>query len=185
MCPELKVPSAARGLVYNDPLTGIFDKGIEGKDYGAYYRGLTPMLKNSVKGKFAPAFEMNYRLSSLLENKADFSVRLKKAYDNNDTAALSALALECDTVIEKLKALKDAHMEAWMEYNKPFGWEVFDIRYGGLTERFVTAKKRLMKYLSGEIEHIEELEAERLPVASGDSMRYRYNYTDCATVNIL
>ena len=49
-----------------------------------------------------------------------------------------------------------------MTYCKPFGWEVHDIRYGGLLMRFETAKERILAYLPGELSAIEELEAERL-----------------------
>ena len=51
-----------------------------------------------------------------------------------------------------------------MLYNKPFGWEVFDIRYGGLISRFKTCKDRILSYLSGEIESFEELDAQRLRI---------------------
>ena len=49
-----------------------------------------------------------------------------------------------------------------MEYNKPFGWEVYDIRYGGLLARFDTVKERLGAYLAGETDRLEELEERRL-----------------------
>ena len=51
-----------------------------------------------------------------------------------------------------------------MTYNKPFGWEVHDIRYGGMMARFETVQLRLGAYLDGSLERIEELEEERLRV---------------------
>lgn len=45
-----------------------------------------------------------------------------------------------------------------MTYNKPFGWEVFDVRYGGLLMRFDSTKATLQAYLAGELACIEELE---------------------------
>ena len=106
--------------------------------------------------------EIIRRLSSLLENKADFGVRLKKAYDARDIGALTALAEECDLIISKLTALCDSHKKSWFKYNKPFGWEVHDIRYGGMISRFRTAKERILAFVQGETEHIEELEEARL-----------------------
>ena len=47
-------------------------------------------------------------------------------------------------------------------YNKSFGFEVHDIRYGGLMMRFDTTKAYITAYLSGEMACIEELEQERL-----------------------
>ena len=98
----------------------------------------------------------------MLENKADFGLRLKKAYDTRDKAVLSELMNECDVIIEKIKALRVAHRTSWFKYNKSFGFEVEDIRYGGMTMRFDTVKELIRALLSGEIDHIDELDAERL-----------------------
>ena len=54
-----------------------------------------------------------------------------------------------------------------MTYNKPFGWEVLDIRYGGVISRLDTAIERINEYLAGDIEFIDELEQERLPFTEG------------------
>ena len=111
---------------------------------------------------FAPAFEVMRRLSSVLEMKADFGVRLKEAYDAKDTATLALLYKECDKIMARIAALRLAHRSAWMKYYKSFGWEVFDIRYGGLMQRFDTTKMLLGQYIRGIITKIDELEEERL-----------------------
>jgi len=69
---------------------------------------------------------------------------------------------ECDIIIEKMGAFREAHYKAWMLHNKPFGWEVKDIHYGATIARFETAKKRIAAYIAGEIDTIEELAEERL-----------------------
>jgi hypothetical protein len=102
------------------------------------------------------------KLSSVLEYKAEFGVRLKRAYDANDRAALAEFIAECDVVIERIHALRDCHYGVWMKYNKPHSWEAHDIRYGGLIQRFDTVKRRLSDYLEGRAERLEELEEERL-----------------------
>ncbi len=154
----------SRALLYNDPLTGLLDKQISEMDTASYYKNVSAVLSDAGKdsGTFEIAFDVIKKLSSLLENKADFGVRLKKAYDANDTKSLAALAIECDIITEKLNALRESHRIAWMEYNKPFGWDVHDIRYGGLIMRFETTKTRILAFLAGEIDKIEELEEERL-----------------------
>ncbi|MBE6690187.1 MAG: beta-N-acetylhexosaminidase [Ruminococcaceae bacterium] len=152
-----------RSLVYNDPLLGLMDKHLEGIDMQAYYKKVIAELAGlGSAGIFAPAFETVRALADLLYNKADFGVRLKKAYDADDREALAAMAEECDTVVAKLRTLRDVHRAAWMKYCKPFGWEIFDIRYGGQQLRFETAKARILAYLAGEIDAIEELAEERL-----------------------
>jgi len=154
----------SRALTYNDPLLGLLDKQIAPMDTGAYYRFLSRNMEGIESGKadFAPAFEVIRLLTSLLENKADFGVRLKAAYDEKNLAALAALYSETEVIIEKIHALRKAHRAAWMKYNKSFGWEVHDIRYGGLAMRFDTVRDTLLAYLEGSIDHIDELDQPRL-----------------------
>ncbi len=151
-----------RSMLYNDPLLGLLDKHIEHLDTATYYKNALSTLEPLGDGVYEPAFAVLRRLADLLVNKADFGVRLKKAYDANDRAALEALQQECDVIITKLDALRDSHRRAWTAYSKSFGWEIHDIRYGGLRARFVTVKDSLCDYLNGAITVIEELEEERL-----------------------
>ncbi len=174
---------STRALLYNDPLAGTIDAQIDAENAGQYFKNATAQLQatSQEKGIFAPAYETITALSCLLEEKADFGKRLKKAYDANNRELLAALLEECDVIIEKLRLLKDTHRKAWMHYNKPFGWEVHDIRYGGQIARFETAKMMLSDYLSGRIETIEELEVERL-----EAPDLAWNpYERIATVNVL
>ena len=155
----------SRLLFYNDPLLGLADVHIKSiaPTYD-YFAKTSARLREAAqnKGEFTPAFDVMVKLSELFENKADFGIRLKAAYDAGDKAALGTLLAECDVIIAKLNALREAHCKAWMTYSKPQGWENNDQRYGGMIARFTTAKTRLAMYLAGEIAHIEELEEERL-----------------------
>lgn len=163
---------ASRALLFNDPLLGLFDRHIQEFETENYYKKCSQQL--AVVGEdaegaaaqdgqmFAPAFEVMRRLSSVLEMKADFGVRLKEAYDEKDTATLALLYKECDKIMARIAALRLAHRNAWMQYYKSFGWEVFDIRYGGLMQRFDTTKMLLGLYIRGIIAKIDELEEDRL-----------------------
>ena len=156
----------SRALLYNDPLCGLADRTIEKFDgYRAFYEEAETTLATAVtEGYFAPAFDVQRALVHLLALKADFGVRLTRAYREGDRAALSALAAECDEIRERLEVLRRAHRRSWMSYCKPFGWEVHDIRYGGLLARFETAKDRITDYLAERIPAIEELEEKRLRI---------------------
>ena len=111
--------SLTRALLYNDPLIGLADKHIASIETHGYYQNATRALSRVQKDKgiFAPAFDTILRLSSLLEEKADFGLRLKAAYDRRDKAALAAMVAECRTVIRKVKKLRESHRASWMAYN--------------------------------------------------------------------
>lgn len=53
----------------------------------------------------------------------------------------------------------------WEKENKLFGWEIHDVRLGGLIRRIKTCAERIKKYLLGEISEIEELEIEPLALS--------------------
>lgn len=193
--PTPNAGCATRALVYNDPLIGLADYHIEGLDCSSYYRDTTNKLAavKDEQGMFAEAFDTSAKLSDLLEYKANFGVRLKKAYDTKDNAALKSYVNECDIIIEKVVSLITTHRKAWLKYNKPFGWEVHDIRYGGIIARLHTTKMRINAYLGGEIDTIEELEATRLPINAKEfgthslsgAAFYWERYSTFATANIL
>ncbi len=186
--------SLAKALVYNDPLMGLIDNHFKNLETGEYYKKTTAELSAlKVNDKrFREAFDVIIKVSSLLENKASFGLRAKAAYDNGDKQTLAALADECDVIIEKIKALRDSHRACWMSQNKPQGFETMDIRYGGMVARMETAKERLLDYISGKVERLEELEEERLRVDCSDESNPPLNggflwrgYQSIATVNRL
>ncbi|MBQ9086107.1 MAG: beta-N-acetylhexosaminidase [Clostridia bacterium] len=161
--PDGGMLGLTRSLLYNDPLVSLVDKHLEGLEVREYYRGVSKALESVGEMKqFRSAYDTIVKLALLLEQKTDFGIRLKSAYDRGDTEELRTLRDECDEIIEKLQALRASHRASWMEYYKPFGWEVHDIRYGGLIARFDTAKERLTQYLGGAIDRLEELEEVRL-----------------------
>ena len=192
----------SRSLLFNDPLLGLVDRHIQDVETENYYKKCSEQL--AVVGEdaegaaakdgamFAPAFEVMRRLSSVLEMKADFGVRLKEAYDAKDTATLALLYKECDKIMARIAALRLAHRSAWMKYYKSFGWEVFDIRYGGLMQRFDTTKMLLGQYIRGVIAKIDELEEDRLWLEAksleGDAIGGRFlwqRYDKLATTGVL
>ena len=73
-----------------------------------------------------------------------------------------------------------------MRIFKPFGWEVIDIRYGGVISRLDTASERLMDYVEGRLERIEELEQERLiySVITSYSIHYTKLYDSLCIIII-
>ena len=55
-----------------------------------------------------------------------------------------------------------------MQDAKPFGYELMDIKLGGLSLRLKACARRIQSYLNGQISSLEELEQERLPYWPAD-----------------
>ncbi len=82
----------------------------------------------------------------------------RKAYLDGDKAALTALLADYTEVEKRVDTFYEVYRVQWMRENKPHGFDVQDIRLGGLARRVCDCRERLSLYLNGEIEHIEELE---------------------------
>lgn len=154
-------------FTYSDPIMGLFDYHIK-DGTGKYYKSLAMKYKRMIKtsGEYGYLFENAYRLADFLSVKAEIGNVTRKSYLAGDKAALKYL---CDKVypalIKKHNAFYEAFKTVWFTENKPFGFEVHDLRLGGLKMRLEQLRIRVKDYLSGKIDKIEELEAPVLPFA--------------------
>ena len=66
-------------------------------------------------------------------------------------------------LLENLQTMHMVREELWMKDAKPFGYELLDIKLGGIATRLKGCQRRINAYLQGSLSHLEELEQERLP----------------------
>ncbi|MEK5478511.1 beta-N-acetylhexosaminidase [Paenibacillus sp. FSL R5-0407] len=164
-----KQSNPSKFLLYQDVLLGLFDKQIEGLDMSAHYAKLEQDIRDrrTKDAELDYIFEVPEKLCAVLRRKSEIGIELKRAYDAGDCAELKAIAEEVlPAIAEAVKELRAAHRSQWLHMFKPFGWEVLDIRYGGVLTRLDTAAVRLLDYVDGRIGRIEELEQERLVYSS-------------------
>jgi hexosaminidase len=163
--PDYFTPNASKYMMWQDPMMGLFDKNIEGIAWGAHYARLRVQMETARQrnGSYGFLFEFMANVSAVLELKADLGLRLSEAYRGDKRDVLEAIAdIELAELSNRLEILRVCHYKCWMRTNKPFGWEVLDIRYGGLAARIRSTAARLKSYLNFEVERLEELEAQRL-----------------------
>lgn len=160
-----KQSNPSKFLLYQDVLLGLFDKQIDGLDMAAHYAWAEGEIasRRKAEAELDYLFEVPQKLCAVLKQKSEIGLELKRAYDSGDKALLRRIAEdvlpEISLGVQKLRA---AHRKQWLSMFKPFGWEVLDIRYGGVVSRLDTASMRLLEYADGKLERIEELEQERL-----------------------
>lgn len=150
---------------WSDILLCMLDEDLSKKPMADYYKELASKYERFL-GKYTnwnEEFEFIHRVINTTAKKCFMSENLRKAYLNSDKEFLA----KC--VNELLPELKECyltcceiHRREWYKVYKPFGFEVLDVRYGGIINRINTAILRITQYLDGDIDAIEELESERL-----------------------
>lgn len=159
------VANPPKYILWQDILMGLFDKHLEGLDLQTYYSKLESKFINyaSASGQWKFIFQMLHKLCTVLSLKSSIGIELKAAYDSGDKKHLGIIAADSlPKLYNSIDELRAAHREQWFHTYKPFGWEILDIRYGGLLARVNTAQFRINEFLKGSIASIEELEEERL-----------------------
>ncbi|WP_195574485.1 beta-N-acetylhexosaminidase [Paenibacillus sp. 1001270B_150601_E10] len=156
-------------LLYQDVLQGLMDKHVEGtpeEELPAHYRTLEQRwrsCKEKTEGAFHALFAFYEQLSRVLVHKGMLGLDIKRAYADRHAAALRELAEHRLPVVHaEVNELRRMHRRLWMETNKAQGWEVLDIRYGGIMARLSTASDRLLDLVEGRVDQLDELEEERL-----------------------
>lgn len=171
-------------LLYQDVLIGLFDEQIRNWDVKSYYEGLRDRLlkaleegmkrnctqKNCMQilqrggGYAEEVLSLYVCLADALSVKAPLGRKMHEAYEKKDRQALAALAeKEIPLAMEKIRVYRDRREALWNRESRIFGFEVLDIRIGGLLARLESAKKRVESWLNGEVDSLPELEEPRLP----------------------
>jgi hypothetical protein len=154
---------AAKYLLYNDPFRGYLDCTIP-DCCDEYYKNTAQLLrKNKQNSKFSSTFETLIRLCDVLELKGTLGIKIRNAYEKKDNKALKNCIKTIDKILARLDLFYDAYRTQWFSENKPHGFDIQDIRIGGLTRRLKNCKQMLNDFIKGKLDRIIELEEKILP----------------------
>jgi hypothetical protein len=178
----------SKHILYNDPFLGIYDYLIKDGNarFAAAYKKLSKSLKKC--GSFAYILENLKNLAAVLSVKAELGVKTRKAYKEGSKAALTELLSDYAKCIKLIGKFYESFRNQWFLENKPHGFDVQDIRLGGLIKRLSSCAQRLKDYIAGKTDSIPELEEEILDIGiKYDEEHYWYfiDYARLVTVNII
>ena len=151
--------SPSKYLLYNDPFFGTLDYKIE-HGVNSYYKNLMEQLKTvKPSNDYKTMFDFYISLCDALSIKSELGIQTRMAYEFNDKKRLLFLAENnYSTVITKIEKCYTDYRKLWFYENKPYGFEIQDIRFGGLIKRIASCKDRLIEYCNGNCDTIPELE---------------------------
>jgi hypothetical protein len=150
-------------MFYNDLFVGDLDSTVSRVGASKYKRYAKELLQYVNHEKFGYVFDVQQKLCEVLAIKYPLGAKTRKAYLEKDIEALKKLIKQYKLLGKKLVPFYDAFKKQWFKENKGFGWELQDARIGGLMQRVKSCMERLQAYVNGEIDAIEELEAEIYP----------------------
>ncbi len=145
-------------LFYSDLFRGVTDstlQGEEGECYALCARKLREVPKND---RWGYLFETQAALCEVLAIKADLGLRTREAYRMKEPNVLEAVIEQYRLLEQKLEAFYEIFLFQWERENKEHGFDVQDIRLGGLMRRVRHCRRMLEDYLAGNTGQIEELE---------------------------
>jgi hypothetical protein len=176
-------------MLYSDPFLGYMDYTVR-KGGNEYYAECEEKLSAVAKKsrKYGYLFDTAAKLSGVLKYKYELGVKTREAYKAGDKAELLRLANEdYSGALRAISAFAKSFEHQWYLDNKTYGFEVHDIRLGGLHRRVESCRRRLIDYANGKIDRIAELEEAILPSPKSVEGESAYNnfYRNIATSNAL
>lgn len=154
--------NTSKCLFYNDLFSGRIDTIIRDEASAEFAEMAERISKFKNHKEFGYIFKPLTLLAEIASIKADLANSLREAYLKNDKETLKVMVGKCKTLVEKYNLFYDAYRIQWFTDNKASGFDVQDIRIGGIIKRTEHCTKRLDDFISGKISKIEELEEERL-----------------------
>lgn len=161
---RLRPVNTAKFLLYQDPLVQLYEKDTQGlmtadhfrrlaEDYAAYSR------QNPV---FHSLFRFYHDLACALALKCHWHKEAGPCVRSGNRGQAKELADSVPDVIHALEILRKSWLELWNSTNRPYGFEIIDLRLGGLCARFRTAMARMLAFAEGG-DPIDELLVQPLP----------------------
>lgn len=173
--------NASKFLLYQDPLMPLFEADFEGIDASGRYEALKALYHGftSEDVRFESMYCFYEELAGLLALKVQWALKAPSARcQSQEAAQMAELAHAC---AEQCEVCRAAWGALWETINKPYGYEVIDLRMAGLTGRFRTAEVQMNRLYEGTISEIETLTCPKLRYLTNSDGKFRgcYSWGEC------
>lgn len=187
---EGEMVNTTKYVLYNDLFNGLTNTLLT-DNLASKYEQLSKQLSHFKYHKeWGYIFNTMQSLCEVLALKVDLGIRIRQAYQNKDYDELKRIVVDCKKVAELMKIFYNNFEKQWMLEHKGHGFDVQDIRVGGMIARVRHCAKRIQQFINGEISKIEELEEPLLDYFGNGTdyvkgNRYVDSFRKMYTANIL
>ncbi len=185
----LRPVNASKFLLYQDPLVPLYEADLAGVDMAEHYGALAADYRcyQAENAAYDQLLGFYAKLAETLAVKCRFhqlAGPAVRAGDRDQAARCAKLAVQAR---EALEALRIAYRQLWYSTNKPYGFEILDLRVGGGVARMESAGQMLRAYAAGEIDTIGYLAEEPLPytLLPDGALRGSYAWNEIASASKL
>ena len=184
------VVNPSKHMLYSDYFNDFLDCSVD-PEKTAHFAACASRLYEAKKKsrRYGYLFDCLAKLCDVHAIKYDLGLRTRRAYEAGDKDTLRSLAEnEYKEVEKRLRLFYTAFRKQWMTENKPSGFDVQDIRLGGIIQRTASCRDRILDYVNGKIDSIGELDEPLLswPSKELDGIARHVNiYSSYATPNVI
>jgi len=178
---------ASRKVLFTDLFSGFLDTAVK-EGYSAELARLAESYRISAKKyrKWAYLFNSHAALCDVMAVKYELGVKTRRAYQSGDKEELLRLANEDYSIlIKRLRAFRLALQKQWFTENKPQGFDVQELRVGGVAIRAESCQSRLLDYVKGKLTEIPELAEQLIEIKHTDNLYKPADYDYLSTVSTL
>ena len=184
---EGRPKNPSKYMLYSDYFNDFLDYTVKegvGHKYLDYASRLHTTAKKS--RRYGYVFDTAAKLCDVLAIKYELGLRTRKAYEAGDKVTLEGLAKNEYVKVERLiRIFAEAFEKQWFKDNKPHGFDIQHHRIGALLYRTDACRRRILDYVNGKIERIEELDEALLPFREAQQSTTLSSSVFCATVNVV
>ncbi len=151
--------NACKFMLYQDPLIQLFEADTQGFELSRHFASLEPLYAKYAEEN--PEYRMLFHfyavLAHALARKSRWHELAADAVRSGDRALAARLAEEIPDTIQAVDDLRRLWRTLWESTNKPNGFEILEVRLGGVCARLDTAGEKMRSFAQGRIDDIPEL----------------------------
>lgn len=156
--------NACKFMLYQDPLIQLFEADTAGYAMAEHFGSLvTRYARYALENPdYALLFDFYTALANALALKCVWHEQAGDAVRRRNREQAAALADGIGATVEALDTLRVVWRRLWESTNKPNGFEIIEVRMGGIAARMATAGEKMRAFALGQVDTIPELEEQAL-----------------------
>lgn len=156
--------NACKFMLYQDPLIQLFEADTAGYAMAEHFGSLvTRYARYALENPdYALLFDFYTALANALALKCVWHEQAGNAVRSRNREQAAALADGIPATVEALDTLRVVWRRLWESTNKPNGFEIIEVRMGGIAARMATAGEKMRAFALGQVDTIPELEEQAL-----------------------